>query len=149
MMRLILLLAAILTCYSCLAGAWGPGSFDNDDARDWLEICLESEGSALVYSALQAVVRPGVIDATEGARAIAAAEVVAAAKGQPSDVLTKEASAWLSRQPKQDIAKLVSLARRALSRVKDPQYSELQQLWSESKDEQWTNKIAELEARLQ
>ena len=81
--------------------------------------------------------------------AVAAAEVVAASKGRPNKALPKELADWLSRQPKQEIAKLVPEARKALIRVKDSHDSELRQLWNESTNKQWVNAIAELDARLQ
>jgi hypothetical protein len=89
------------------------------------------------------------LQAPEGAAAIAAAEVVAAAKGKPSKGLPKELSDWLKHQPRQEIAKLASVAREALTRVKNPHVSELGQLWEESADKQWAKTVAELEARLQ
>jgi hypothetical protein len=93
--------------------------------------------------------QPGALQAPEGAAAVAAAEVVAAAKGNPGKGLPKELSDWLSHQPKQEIAKFAPAARKALTRVQDPQVSELGQLWEESSDKQWARMVAELEARLQ
>jgi hypothetical protein len=89
------------------------------------------------------------MQAPEGAAAVAAAEVVAAAKGKPSKALPKELSDWLNHQPKQGIAKFAPVARAVLTRVKDPHVSELGQLWEESADKQWARTVAELETRLQ
>lgn len=149
MKRLIVLLAALLTYSICLAGAWGPGTFDNDDALDWVQLCTESKGSAVIASALKTVMQPGALQAQDGAAAIAAAEVVAAARGKPSKRLPRELSDWLKNQPKQEIAKFAAVARKALARVKDPQVSELGHLWEESGEKQWSRTVAELEARLQ
>jgi hypothetical protein len=148
MKRFTVLLAALLTCSICLAGAWGPRTFDNDDALDWVHACTESKGNPVIASALEIAMQPGALQSPEGAAAIAAAEVVAAAKGKPSKELPKELSEWLNHQPKQEIAKFAPLARKALARVKDPQISELAQLWKESEDKQWAKTVAELEARL-
>jgi hypothetical protein len=93
--------------------------------------------------------QPGALQLPEGAAAVAAAEVVAAAKGKPSEGLPNELSDWLGHQPKQEIAKLAPLARKALARVKDPRTSELAQLWNDSEDKQWAKTVTELEARLQ
>lgn len=149
MKRYTVLLAALLKCSVCLAGAWGPGTFDNDDALDWVHACTESKGNSVIASALEIAMQPGALQAPEGAAAVAAAEVVAAAKGKPSNGLPNELSNWLTHQPKQEIAKLAPLARKALARIKDPQMSELGQLWKESEGKQWDRTIAELEARLQ
>jgi hypothetical protein len=149
MKQYTVLLAALFTCSVCLAGAWGSGTFDNDDALDWVHACTESKGGSVIASTLEIAMRPGALQSPEGAAAVAAAEVVAAARGQPSKGLPDELGDWLSHQPKQEIAKLAPLARKALARVKDPQISELGQLWKESEDKQWTKTVAELEARLQ
>lgn len=149
MKRLSVLLLTLLACKACLAGAWGVGSFDNDDALDWSQLCIESKGHAVIASTLQAALQPGTIEAPEGAMAIAAAEAIAASKGRPNKALPKELAHWLSRQPRREMAKLVPAARKALVRVKDSQDSELRQLWAESKNRQWIKAIAELDARLQ
>ena len=117
---------------------------------DWVAQCAESKGVAIIASALQVVLKPGNIDASDGSAAIAAAEVIAAAKGRPSKSLPPELSVWLNGKFKGEIAKLAPVARKALMRLKEPQASELRQLWSESPkaDKQWTEAIAELEVRL-
>lgn len=149
MKRYTVLLVALLTCSVCLAGAWGPGAFDNDDALDWVHACTESKGNPVIASALEIAMQPGALQSPDGAAAVAAAEVVAAAKGKPSKSLPNALGDWLNHQPKQEIAKLAPLATKALVRVKDPQTSELGQLWKESQDKQWAKAVAELEARLQ
>jgi len=148
MKRLIVFFMAFLTCGVCLAGAWGPGAFENDDALDWVHLCANSKDGAFIASALETALQPGGLQASEAAAAIAAAEVVAAAKGKPGVGLPKELSDWLNQQPKQEIAKYAPVARKALSRVKDPSVSELGQLWEESTDKHWARTVAELETRL-
>jgi hypothetical protein len=149
MKRLIVLVASLLAYGICLAGAWGPGTFDNDDALDWMHLCTESKGSAVIAATLHTAMQPGVLEAPEGAAAIAAAEVVAAAKGKPGGTLPEELRHWLSRQPQQEIATLAPVAKRVLTKVMDPDMSELAQLSSVSPDRQWAQAVAELEARLQ
>lgn len=147
--RFSLFLATLLVCNACLAGAWGPGSFDNDDALDWIASCTASKGAQSVVDALQAAIKPGPLEASEGAAAIAAAELVAAANGKPGKTLPKELKGWLQRQPREKIAGLASVARKALARVKDPKSSELRQLWTESGEKPWLHAVGELDARLQ
>ena len=147
MKRYALLITALLASNICLAGAWGPRSFDNDDALDFVQLCIASKSTAPIAAALQAAIKPGTLEATEGAAAVVAAELVAAAKGKPSK-LPKELGDWFKQQPKQEIAKFAALARTALARVKDPGASELRQLWQESDDKQWMNAIGDLDMRL-
>lgn len=149
MKRFALIIAALLLSNACSAGAWGPGSFDNDDALDWVQSCTESKTPAPIAAALQAAIKPGALDALEGAAAVAAAELVAVAKGKPGKSVPRELSDWLKRQSKHEIAKFAPIARKALARVKDPNTSELRQLWKDADDKPWMNVVGELDARLQ
>jgi hypothetical protein len=148
MSRLFIMLIAALLSTGVQAGAFGSGAFENDDALDWVASCVRSSGTMQPSAAFEAALRPGYLEAPEASAAIAAAEVVAAALGKPSRALPKEMSAWLERQPKPALANLRPVALQVLLRVKDPKLSELRQLWSEGKSEQWLARIAELESRL-
>jgi len=149
MKRLVLLLGTLLTCSICLAGAWGSGNFDNDHALDWAGQCVASKGASVIAATLQSALQAGEIEAPDGAMTVAAAEVVAAAKGKPGKALPRVLRDWLERQSKADIARLAPSARKAIVRIKNPKLSEVAQLWHESGDKQWLNMMAELEIRLQ
>ena len=119
------------------AGAWGEGSFENDDALDWATECSDSKDTAPVARALNAVLKSEYIEAPEASAAIAAAEVVAAAIGKPSANIPSELRGWIHRQPPQKLVQLAPLAKKALVRIQDPAVSELTQLWSEGKPNKW------------
>lgn len=142
------LLLALLACGPCCAGAWGAGSFDNDDALDWVRTCTSSKGATSIAATLQDAVGASALEAPEGAMMIAAAEVVAAARGRPSKTLPKEINAWLGRQPRSEIAKLAPLARNALATVRNPQVSELRQLWTGATEKEWLDALTDLDSRL-
>jgi len=148
MHRIATLLIALIFPMSAWAGAWGEGSFENDDALDWIGQCTQSTGTKVVSTTLTAALKAQYIEAPEGSAAVAAAEVVAAAQGKPNPGIPKELRAWLERQPKAELAALSSLARQVLRKVRDPKASELKQLWSEGKSNRWESRIAELEARI-
>jgi hypothetical protein len=148
MHRITTLLIALIFPLSALAGAWGDGSFENDDALDWVGQCTQSTGTKVVSTALTAALKAQYLEAPEGSAAVAAAEVVAAAQGKANPSLPKELRAWLERQPKTELAALSSLARQVLRKIRDPKASELKQLWSEGKSNRWESRIAELEARI-
>lgn len=133
---------------SALAGAWGEGTFENDDALDWAASCTSSKDISWVRHALDRALRGKYVEAPAGSSAVAAAEVVAAAKGKPSPKLPAELAAWVKRQPAQGLSRLAPLASRALTRVRDPSASELRQLWDEAKPAKWLAAIADLESRL-
>lgn len=148
MNRLLLLLLCVLFSASAHAGAWSEGSFENDDALDWVTECTQGAGTTAVSKALSAAVKAKYLEAPEASAAVAAAEVVAAARGKPNPSLPKELAAWIERQPKAQLASLAPLARQALKKVLDPQDSELKRIWAEGKGNRWESRMAELDARL-
>lgn len=80
------------------AGAWESGSFDNDDAMDWVAMCVRSKGASAVGKTLEASLKPAYLEAPEASEAIAAAEVVAAARGKPNSKLPSTLATWLQGQ---------------------------------------------------
>jgi hypothetical protein len=132
-------------------GAWGTGAFENDDALD-LPIELDEDATAGVHlEILHSVAETSdsdYLDGDDGARAVAGAELVAAAAGHPAADLHAGARAWLeARRPKVDEA-AAQLALLALRRVMGEE-SELHALWDETPDaEEWRRRIGHLEARL-
>ena len=147
-MRTLITLLLLFVAATAHAGAWGEGSFDNDDALDWVAQCAASNNVAPVSLALNAALDGEYIEAPTASAAIAAAETVAAAMGKPSPKLPADLQSWVSRQPAGSLAKLAPLARKALARIQDPKISELVQLWSEGKPSGWRAAIADLKARL-
>lgn len=129
-------------------GAWGTGSFENDDASDWLSDFIESRSNQQLEVTLSKITSNGeaYLEAPDCCNAIAAAEVVAAMKGKPNPAMPDEAKAAI----KSDAAagsRLAPLALKAVARIKTE--SELQDLWSESEDSDgWQQSVAELESRL-
>ena len=130
-------------------GAWGPGVFENDDASDWVwELEDDSDGSVII-EALSAVVDTPVDEqpeAPECSNALAAAEVVAAARGNKAVELPTEASVWI--QAHSDLVEpgLLALASGAVERIAID--SELKDLWDEAGDEAWGAVVSDLLSRL-
>ena len=137
---------------NALGGAWDVGPFDNDDAADWVWELEESSDLSVVKAALKAVTESSsYIEAPTGTTAIAAAEVVAALKGQPHAQLPDEVATWVETQSQDGNGKLVELALQAIARVQDLDNSELAQLWSDSEElrDSWVFGLADLKRRLQ
>ena len=130
-------------------GAWGPGVFENDDASDWVwELEDDTDGSVII-EALSAVVDTPVDEqpeAPECSNALAAAEVVAAARGNRATELPSEASVWI--QAHSDLVEpgLLALASGAVERIAID--SELKDLWEEAGDEAWSAVVSDLLSRL-
>ena len=151
MNRIILLLCTLCLSVAALAAseAEGEGSFDNDAARSWAQACVEASGAEVLRDALQSALNSEFIEAKDGAVAVAAAEVIAAARGRPAADLPPALSAWLEQQSQPDIARLAPQAREALERVRDPKVSELQQEWAaQPGGKAWAARLRELGTRL-
>ena len=131
-------------------GARGTGSFDNDDAMDWIG-GFGADGANIIEEALEAIndLDPGdYIEADAAAHAIAAAELVAAARDGDVSHLPDDAAASLRENAaKINAAKLLAASRKAVSRVLKS--SELKELWDDSADgEEWEEGVRELLERL-
>jgi len=130
-------------------GAWDIGSFENDDAMDWVYELEEETGLAFLADALENIIdqKEGYPEATDCARAVCAAEVVAALLGSPDDDLPDEVTEWIDDKPEPSDV-LVEMAISALNVVSGK--SELKDLWFESDDyREWQRSIKNLQYRLQ
>ena len=143
-------------------GAWGLGSFDNDDAMDWMVDFSEKQNIAFLEETFDLVLSNGdseYIAAFYGSNAIAAAEIVAAAIGNISNSFPEH---YLNKSDEIEVEKIdlpklkaaitqdiITKAKSALVLVKSNKNSELRQLWEEVDDySDWLNDMGELEKRL-
>jgi Domain of unknown function (DUF4259) len=133
-------------------GAWGAGSFDNDDAVDWVGDLGRSADGRLIRAALDAVGRldpADYLEAPDASVAVAAAEVVAALRGRPAADLPQEVTTWVQAHGRSGVADdLRAAARAAVARVEAS--SELRDLWDETDDAgaAWRQQLGDLLARL-
>jgi len=129
-------------------GAWAAGSFDNDDAGDWVWELPQAADTSILNDVLSRITEAdGYLEAPECCIGIAAAEVVAALRQRPASKLPDEAITFVARMGAAPSPSLVSSALRALDRIKTK--SELQELWDESDSRlEWHRAVAELEGRL-
>ncbi len=127
--------------------AWGSGSFENDDASDWL-YGLDGGGMERVQEALAAISDEGSVDATDAARAIAAAELVAAMRHAPMAGMPEEGAVFAAAHEETVTDADVTEAVRALGRVLGKE-SELAALWTEADDPDWRTRTAGLVRRLE
>jgi Domain of unknown function (DUF4259) len=113
-------------------GAWGTGSFENDDAMDWVYE-LEESGVSFLKETLEAVTgTPGeYVEVRECANAVAAAEVIASLRGGSPDSLPPEVRRWLGAHRKANPDKLVPLALQALHRIRTDDDCECKNVWDE------------------
>ena len=129
-------------------GAWAAGSFDNDDAGDWVWELAVAEDTSILAEALPRVTdADGCLEAPDCSISIAAAEVVAALRQRPATNTPVEVFAFVTRMGAPPSPALVSAALAALKRIKTK--SELQSLWDDNESRaEWHQAVAELEGRL-
>lgn len=125
-------------------GAWEPKPFDNDEGLDFLAEYKESKDVAILGGALRSILISNGPDADLEARAVAAAEIVAALSGHPPR--------WITAEMRESIAfgtvpeSFKSLAERVIIQIRKD--SELRTLWEESGPEKWFSAMDDLLDRL-
>ena len=137
-------------------GAWGWGSFENDEALDWVIELEQSEDLSVITRTLEAILDSDddYLDATDCSMALAAAETVAALAGRPEPSLPEEVARWVTdrqREPPQEHplvdGSIRAKARRAIEAILSD--SELKELWEETDElEQWKATVTDLLVRL-
>ncbi|WP_379653767.1 DUF4259 domain-containing protein [Pseudoxanthomonas sp. UC19_8] len=132
-------------------GAWGLGSFENDEAADLVLDALERNDLSVLQDALEAVLTTsGEIEASDACRAIAATEMLAAILGEPAEAAQEQDGVmdWVARVDQFPDERLVAKGRLALQKILGPD-SELCDLWRESGDlEAWMAEVVKIESRL-
>lgn len=138
-------------------GAWGIRNFDNDGAADFTYDVYDN-GKKVIKSSLLKIMKSkekDYLDASDCEEALAAAEIIAAAKGQPSEDLPNEMKEWLANNDVLTFKKslfsknidLVNLAQLSIQKI--VANSELQELWEETDDfDTWKQIQADLIDRL-
>jgi hypothetical protein len=128
-------------------GAWGEGSFENDDAADWVYELEQMEGMEGVAAVLEKAGEGGYLESPDACIALAAAEAVAAALGEPSATLPPEVAAWAEGHRDSVDRELAVLALTVVDRIGAD--SELKELWEETDDfEPWKTTLTDLRQRL-
>lgn len=130
-------------------GAWGTGSFENDDALDWVFELEKERNFQFLADAFETVLdqKDTYLEAPDCSVAICAAEVTAGLLGNPADDLPEEVLAWMDGKPDPSSA-LVKLAKNALNVIL--KNSELKELWEETDDyDEWREMVLDLHDRLE
>jgi hypothetical protein len=129
-------------------GAWGVGSFENDDALGWVSELERAQDRSLLEKTLRGITELGeaYLEAPEACEAVAAAEVVAELNHAGTPDLPEAIVRWINQHPI-DRSGLTQLALSAVQRIRTN--SELKELWDESDSkEEWHAAMSQLEARL-
>jgi len=129
-------------------GAWGFRVFEDDCALDWLGDFSRLPSVDHLHTAFAALLKDSdvFIDDRLGAIALAAAEIVAAMNGRPSELLPADVTRWALNQGKPNEG-LVNNAIASVLQVFEN--SELREIWEDSENVAlWKEAIDELINRL-
>jgi hypothetical protein len=125
---------------------WGTGNFENDDAKNFLD-ALQAKEPGELKQILARADDEDYLDAPAASRVIAAAEVVATAKGMPPEMAPPQITEWVGKIDGAPSDEMKELARRAVNKVR--LNSELKDLWLEAEGlNEWSAALRDLEARL-
>lgn len=152
MIRIVLAVCTLIAAGFATAGAWDTGPFSNDDALDWVWELTQSNDLSVIEAALgSAANSPGYLEAPTASMAIAAAEVVAALRGNPRPELPDEVTKWVQANNVVVRDDLLKIARRAIENTRKKESSELAQLWMDSDElmDAWLEALDDLLKRLQ
>jgi ankyrin repeat protein len=129
-------------------GTWGIKTFENDGTCDWLYDLEESTSAEFLLKPLREVIGTrGKADLDASLEALAAAEVIAAARYEPPKSLPPEARKWIRRIGFSPDDKLIRVACQAIEKVKAR--SELADEWGATKDSKaWNAEVTRLIRRL-
>jgi hypothetical protein len=128
-------------------GGWGTGSFENEDAQNFLKKLAELEIEDLRKILVRAADQDDYLGAEESSGVVVAAEIVATAKGAPPQPVPGQITEWVSKIEGAPSAEMNELARRAVDRVRTN--SELKDLWLEAEGlNEWSAALRDLKERL-
>jgi hypothetical protein len=126
-------------------GAWGTGSFENDDAVGWVAGLDAITPEELMRILARAADDPEYLEAPAARVAVAAGEVVAALNGSVAGSAPAKVGEWAGRHA--GTPELKAVAARALERVR--RNSEVKDLWMEADGlNEWVAVIKELQGRV-
>ena len=133
-------------------GAWGPDTFENDEACDWTYE-LHDGGMQHVLAGLEACFKDpwDPLEASTAVEGLAASDVIARLAGRfgQQNAYTETADCWAGAQPDAPSPELLARAREAVDRILGPG-SELARLWRETGDDSaWRICVSELRKRLE
>jgi len=125
---------------------WGSGSFDNEDAHNWLDQLARLTPDDL-KQLLSRADDGAYLEAPESSVLVAAAEAVAALKGAPAEAAPPAIIEWTSKNKAASLPQMAPLAIRAVQRVRTN--SELKDLWLQADGlNEWSANLRDLEKRL-
>lgn len=132
-------------------GSWDVSVFGNDEAKNWLREIVASSRTEPIFRALVLAAKVGAdqfLQAPDCECALAAAELIAAARNKPATELPAEAGKWLAEQQFVAGLQVAELAIRVIERIASN--SELKDVWEDTDSSaEWFENIRGLQKRLE
>lgn len=130
-------------------GSWGPGTFEDDIACDWLEDLQDSDPMAFFAHCLD-LRGHRYLEFLACAGVVCTAEMIHSLICQPRSGLPEAAHRWLDENQGLDVIQFIPASISGLRRVMGPN-SEMYELWEDSDDlhEVWLATIDDLLKRLE
>jgi hypothetical protein len=128
-------------------GTWGTGAFDNDGAADWALAFEDGATAGQVNKPIQRLAKRAsgeAIDLDDALEAVAAAEVMAAARGNEGRGVPPSVRTWITRTGYSPDPSLVVAAARVVDTIAAA--GELHDEWAS--DPQWPEAMSDLARRL-
>jgi hypothetical protein len=126
---------------------WGTGSFENEDAQSFIGALKSKEPTDLKNVLTRAAESDDYLSCQESCLVIAAAEVVATAKGSAPENVPPQISDFVEKNSGVPSNEMNELARTAVEKVRTK--SELKDLWLEADGlNEWSASLRDLERRL-
>src|SRR4051794_29276607 len=101
-------------------GTWGAGAFENDHANDWLGALVSEGDFASVEEAIERALTSKAgrsINLDDAIEAVAAAEIVASARGQKTAEVSSELAQWVADNDYRPTDMLAARAAQAVERI--------------------------------
>jgi len=135
-------------------GNWVQRTLQNEIAREWMQSLTSQQDLRAVADAFAKVPHDGAVclQIAPAFTALAAAELVAALNGSPSQALPANIVEWLKGKPKptpQLRQRAIEVVKTILNELENDD-SEIKYLWEKSEEEllYWTASVEELRTRL-
>lgn len=131
-------------------GTWGTGNLSNDTALDWFGAFSDNPDAEMIRETFEEVLQEEYLDAEVSCAALAAAETLAALKGQPGPDFDETQQGLLSSVKGMADLPLLELSILTIDRIMLPEDNELYELWKEvSSEGEWLQVVKDLRQRLQ
>jgi hypothetical protein len=126
---------------------WGTGSFENEDAQNFLAGLNSKEPEVLKQIFVGAVDGNDYLNSSESSDVVVAAEIVATANGKPPQAVPPQIVEWIGKIEGSPSSEMNEMARCAVEKVRAN--SELKDLWLEAEGlNEWSATLRDLERRL-